>query len=162
MAASSDDDPGDPLYWQKLFAEASTPFEEEQEQKPSIETLRGLYASVLSAYEHTCAMTGEQYSPPPDLLHETLHIAAIRPLPRGGLLHVSNFLCLERSVADAFREGHISVGSQLELIVDLSRIDPELLERINPLGRLRLPTSEVARPDRAALAFHREHIFLQR
>lgn len=162
MAEPPDDDPGNPLYWQKLFAEASTPFEAEPAQAPTLDTLRGLYASVLSSYDHTCAMTGRRFAPPQDLLHDDLQIAAIRPLPQGGSLHVSNFLCLERQVADAFRVGLIAVGPRLELLVDLSRIDPELLERLNPLGRLRLPSSEVAQPDLSALAFHREHVFLSR
>ena len=160
MAEPFDDDPGSPLYWQKLFAEASTPFETEPEQGPSIDTLRGLYASVLSSYDHTCAMTGVRFAPPEELLHDELQIAAIRPLPQGGQLHVSNFLCLERHAANAFRDGHLSIGPRLELIVDLSRIDPELLERLEPLGRLRLPSSDVAQPDLAAISYHRERVFL--
>jgi predicted restriction endonuclease len=157
-----DDDPGNPLYWQKLFAEDSTPFEIEPEQKPTVETLRGLYASVLAGYDYTCAITGRHFPPSQEFLHDVLQVAPIRPLTAGGVLHVSNFLCLEGAAADAFRIGQIAVGPRFELIVDLSRIDPELLERINPLGKLRLPVSGVAQPDLLGLAFHREHVFLSR
>jgi hypothetical protein len=157
----TDEDPGSPLYWQKLFAEASAPYESEPEQSTSLDTLRSLYSTVLANYEHRCAMTGVHYPPSGAFLHESLEIAPIRPLPSGGLLHVSNFLCLERRVVEAFRLGHIAVGPRLELVVDLSRFDPELLERLNPLGRLGLPKASVGQPDPAALAFHREHIFLR-
>ena len=160
MANEDTDDPGHPLYWQKFLSEAETPYQAEPVAPPSIDTLRQLYTSVLANYGYACAMTGAQFAPPPDFMHDELQLAAIRPLTSGGMLHVSNFLCLETAAADAFRQGHISVGKSYGLIVDLSRIDPELLERINPLGRLRLPASEIARPDEAALAYHRHNVFL--
>ncbi|MHA6690645.1 hypothetical protein [Devosia sp. A449] len=162
MVEPPDDDPGSPLYWQKFFSDANTPFEADADpEPPPFETLRSLYSSVLVNYGYACAMTGAQFSPPAEFLHESLEVAAIRPLAAGGSLHVSNFLCLERRVADAFRAGEIAVGRQHQLIVDLSRIDPELLERLNPLGKLRLPQSEVAQPMQSALDFHREHVFLR-
>lgn len=160
MAEPPHDDPGHPLYWQKLFAEDSARYDPEPPQRASLETLRSLYSSVLANYDFACAMTGERFAPPDEFLHDSLAIAAIRPLTAGGPLHVSNFLCLEHHVAQAFREGHISVGPGLELIVDLSQLDPELLERLNPLGKLTLPQAAVAQPDRDAIAFHREHVFL--
>ena len=161
MVEPPDDDPGNPLYWQKFLSEANTPFDADPEP-PSLETLRSLYSSVLVNYGHACAMTGVRFPPPAEFLHDSLEIAAIQPLAAGGVLHVSNFLCLERRAADAFRAGHIAVCPRHELIVDLSRIDPELLERLNPLGKLRLPQSEVAQPMQSALDFHREHVFLGR
>lgn len=160
MASGGEDDPSDPLYWQKFLAEAGANFEIEPSAPPSIDTLRQLYSSALSNYGYTCAMTGVCFDPPTDFLHEDLEIAAIRPLANGGALHVSNFLCLEFTAASAFRRGHIAIGKGFELIPDLSRIDPELLERLNPIGRLRLPEADIARPDPSALAFHRTSIFL--
>lgn len=160
VAEPFDDDPGSPTYWQKLFAEASTPFEAEPELKPTLETLRSLYASVLAGYGYTCAMTGRRYAPPQELLHEDLQLVPIRPLSSGGALHVSNFLCLETDAANAFRAGHLAIGPALQLLADLSVVDPELLERLNPIGRLSLPHADVAQPDPLALAYHREHIFL--
>lgn len=161
MAGEDEDDPGRAAYWQRFLQESAAPFEPEQVSPPSLETLRGLYAAVLQNYSYTCAMTGRTFAAPKDLLHDELRITPIRPLPLGGALHVSNFLCLENEADAALRAGHISVGPKLQLIADLSRIDPELLERLSPNGRLRLPVSEVAQPDPASLAFHREHIFLR-
>lgn len=159
VAEPPDDDPGSPHYWQKFLSEANTPFEGEPEA-PALETLRSLYTGVLSNYGYACAMTGARFSSPAEFLHDRLEIAAIRPLASGGSLHVSNFLCLERATADAFRMGHIAVGPRFELIADLSRIDPELLERLNPLGTLILPHPEIAQPDLLALDYHRQHVFL--
>lgn len=161
MASEDAENPGNPSYWQKFLSEAASRYEVEPVVPPSIETLRQLYASVLADYGYACAMTGAQFGPPQDFLHEDLQLAAIRPLPSGGALHVSNFLCLQTTAAEAFRQGHIGVGPSYQLIADLSRIDPELLEQINPSGRLRLPVSEIARPDAAALAFHRDTVFLR-
>lgn len=160
MASGGEDDPSDPLYWQKFLAEAGANFEIEPSAPPSIETLRQLYTSVLSNYGYACAMTGARFERPADFLHEDLQIAAIKPLAAGGALHVSNFLCLELAAATAFSGGHITIGKGYELIPDLSRVDPELLERLNAIGRLRLPETEIARPDPMALEFHRTNIFL--
>jgi len=160
LAGRDEDDPRDPAYWNKFLAEGPTPFEPAPEHKPTIETLRSLYAAVLVNYQYRCAMTGRQFTPPEALLHEDLKITPIRPLPLGGPLHVSNFLCLAPEADTAFRAGHITIGPQCELVVDLSRIDPELVEVLNPIGRLRLPEAEIGQPDPAALRFHRERIFL--
>ncbi|WP_323013565.1 hypothetical protein [Devosia sp.] len=157
---ANENDPGDLLYWKKFLAEAGTAFEPTPEPSPSFEMLRELYASIISQYGHACAMTGERFAPAEGLLHDTLEIVAIRPLVAGGALHVSNFLCLSPAAANAFHRGHLAVGPGLELLADLSRIDPELLERLNPQGRLRVPDNPLTHPDPQALAFHRHHIFL--
>jgi predicted restriction endonuclease len=160
VANGDEDDPGHPLYWQRFLAEAGARYEAQPAAPPALETLRQLYSSVLANYGFACAMTGRQFEPPRDFLHDHLEIAAIRPLVAGGALHVSNFLCLEQSAALAFRQGHIAIGNRYELLVDLSRLDPELLERLNPPGRLRLPEAGIARPDLSALAYHRANVFL--
>lgn len=162
MAGDDSEDPGHPDYWRKLLAESSAQFEAMPTEKPSLETLRSLYTQVLRSYGYTCALTGATFDPPADFLHDNLEVVPIRPLTMGGSLHVDNFLCLERRAGTAFRQGEIAVGPSLELVADLSRIDPDLLERLNPLGRLLLPDPGQSRPDAAALAFHREHIFLRR
>ncbi len=158
--ADDSDDPGSPSYWRRMFDEASTPFEPEPSQEPAAETLRSLYSHVLRAYRYRCAMTGRSYAPPVDFLHDHLGIVPIRPLTMGGALHVDNFLCLDSDAGAAFRSGHIAVGPASELIADLSRIDPELLESLHPLGRLLPPEPGLSQPDREALAFHRSRIFL--
>lgn len=157
-----EDDPGHPGYWQRLLAESGAPFEAIIPDRPSLSTLRDLYSHVLRAFAYACAMTGRSYGPPHDFLHEELEIVPIRPLTMGGVLHVDNFLCLSRQAALAFRSGHVGVGPELQLLADLSRIDPELLERLNPAGRLSLPDPALARPDARALEFHCRTIFLGR
>jgi hypothetical protein len=147
-------------FWSKFLEEAATPFEPAQSHAPSLETLRSLYSSVLLNYDFTCAMTGRRFQPPAELLHDELEISAIHPLAAGGGFHVSNFLCLDKEAAREFRSGHISIGRNWQLLVDLSRVAPELMERLNANGKLRLPEAEIGRPDPAAVAYHREHVFL--
>lgn len=154
------DDPGHPDYWRRMLAEASTPFEPAPADQPSPETLRGLYSHVLRTYGYRCAMTGRLYGPPKDFLHDKLGIVPIRPLTMGGALHVDNFLCLDGDAGAAFRSGHLAVGPAYQVIADLSRVDPELLEALHPLGRLLRPDPNLSQPDLKAFAFHREHIFL--
>ena len=155
------DDPGHPDYWLRFLSEAQPLFEAAPSASPSIETLRSLYTHVLRAYHHTCALSGRAFEPATDFLHEHLEIVAIRPLGMGGSLHADNFLALERAAAAAFRGGHLTIGPGLQIIADLSTLDPELLDGLAPGGRLVLPAAGTARPDPAALAFHREHIFMR-
>jgi len=150
-------DPGQPEYWLNGLGELPQLV---FESAPSLDSLTELYAAVLRAYGHSCAMTGIGGKPALGVMRDGLAVVAIRPLAEGGALHVSNFLCLSDAAKTAFEAGHIAIGPELELLVDLSRIDPELLERLNPLGRLRQPEGAQAQPDRAALAQHRATIFV--
>ena len=127
---------------------------------PSEEVLRGVYSQVLKAYGYRCAMTNEEFAPSEQFLRDDAHVIPIRPLSMGGSIHVDNCLCLNKAAAMAFSAGHVGIGRAHGLLVDLSRIDPELLEAFHPLGRLLVPNPELANPDPGALAFHREHIFL--
>jgi hypothetical protein len=137
------------------FAEAAVPFRHET---PSLETYALVHGQVAAAYGHRCAFTGQQgvvgVGPEP-----VLTIAVIRPRDLGGALHVTNFIALSDSAAAAFAAGHLTVGVAYELAADLSRIDPELLERLTPLGRMLLPEDRAFWPDPLALDFHRRMIF---
>jgi len=163
LSGSQDDDPGNANYWRQLFGETSEPFEAELREPTSIETLRLLHQHVLENYGFICAATGVKFAPSaqPWGLRDDLLVVPIKPPMAGGPLHVSNYLCLAKAAAEAFRLGHFAVGPHLELIVDLSRIDPDLVERLNADGRLRAP-QEKARPDPESLSFHRAEIFLSR
>lgn len=152
------DDPGKREFWLQGMDEAATPFV--QDAAPSLQTLTELYHAVLNAYGNSCAMTGIAGEPALGVMLSGLEVVAIRPLAAGGALHVSNFLCLSDAARTAFAQGHIAIGPELELLADLSNIDPELLERLNPLGRLRPPEGEPAQPDASALAWHRNAVFL--
>ncbi|KKB85676.1 hypothetical protein VW29_06310 [Devosia limi DSM 17137] len=161
MSGSQSDDPGNPKYWRQLFGEAAEPFTADLREPTSIETLRQLHQHVLENYDFACAATGVKFLPgvQPWALRDDVLVVPIKSPMAGGPLHVSNYLCLSRAAADAFSLGHLAVGPHLELIVDLSRIDPELVERLNADGRLREP-QEKARPDPESLSFHRAEIFL--
>ena len=159
--AEDSDDPGHPDYWKQFLAEPNARFEAGPADKPTLEILRSVYSQVLRAFDFTCAMTGAVFAEPEDFLHDALQIAPMQPIAMGGLVHVDNFLCLTTPAARAFAAGHIAVGPRLELVADLARLDPELLESLNPTGRLRQPDPALARLDLRALNFHREHIFLR-
>jgi hypothetical protein len=85
---------------------------------------------------------------------------AIRPAPDGGTLHPGNFILLSDMAAHAFFLGHVAVWSDFRLVADLSTIDPELLETLNPDGWLTLPNTNP--PDADALRWHRENVFATR
>jgi hypothetical protein len=74
-------------------------------------------------------------------------------------LHVNNLLLFSPLAEAAFRAGHFTVRDDLSIILDFSRIDPELLEMINPSGRLRAPQNPALQPAPENLAWHRRHIF---
>ena len=61
--------------------------------------------------------------------------------------------------AEAFALGHLTVAGDLRLIVDISRVAPELLGVLNPSGRLAVPADESVQPDRRHLAWHRRRFF---
>lgn len=145
--------PYGPDYWKQAFSEAGSAF-----VSADLEARRALYEAVLHYHNFTCAMTGTAFAAM-EGIHPDLQVSAIRPLAAGGAHDVSNFIALSADADIAFQRGHLSVGSNHSLLADLSRIDPELLERLNPDGRLRLPADRRAWPSADSLAFHREHIF---
>lgn len=114
--------------------------------------------SLLHHYGHGCALTGQS---PPARSFDDLRIVPIRPLAEDGPVHVTNCLPLVPAAAEAFSAGHLTVASDLRVIVDVGRIDQELLARLNPLGRLAVPQDEALRPDGRHLAWHRQRFFLQ-
>jgi hypothetical protein len=55
----------------------------------------------------------------------------------------------------AFERGHLSLGRRAEFLVAKDVIDPELEERLRPIGRLELPTDHAFHPDPELLRRHR-------
>ena len=150
------DDPGKPAYWLRGLAEASARFE--GFEATPLDNYAALYQSVLAHYRFRCAMTTTEGTA--EHPNGGLEVCAIRPRDAGGELRVGNFLCLSKAADRAFMAGHLTVGRGYEIIVDLSRVDPELLEALNPSGKLALPEDPKAAPDPEALAFHRSRVFL--
>jgi len=125
---------------------------------PELDTFRALGEAVLRNYGYSCAMTGQSEagrSEPPG----RPQVEAIRPRSLGGEVHVTNCIALAPAAAQAFAAGHITLTDDLRMIVDMSRIDPELVEKLNPLGYLTAPRDESLGPSRASLEWHREQVF---
>lgn len=111
--------------------------------------------ALFAAYDMRCAFTGESIA---------AH-AAIDPLgvllllgapPTGGAIQASLAIPAVADAIFAYERGHLAIGARGEFLVALDRIAPELLERLNPIGRLALPTDPAFRPSPAALRAHRE------
>jgi hypothetical protein len=108
-------------------------------------------AEIFAAYGDACAFTGR------DLSKE----AAADP--RGYLLNLGTnpdsldageLIPATLDAIFAFERGHLTIGQRYNLLVDLERIDPELLEALNPIGRLRLPESPAFHPSQVKLTPH--------
>ncbi len=108
--------------------------------------------SVYAAWNHRCAFTGA------DLKTE----AQADPLgwllrldPAGGLAP-GNLVPASTDAIHAYEQGHLAIGSRNEFLVALDVVDPEFLERLNPIGRLTMPTDPAHAPSTAALKAHRD------
>lgn len=106
---------------------------------------------VIEAYNSRCVFTGKR---PADL-----HIVPIRPLRHGGRLHTTNLLPMTWLARQEFEAGHITIDTNYRFVTDLSRVDPEFLEQLRPLGKLRLPRNRLFISDQANLAFHAANVF---
>jgi hypothetical protein len=108
-------------------------------------------AALYSAYDYKCAFTGKS------LRGEAL------VEPRGYLLNLSadpmseDATVLIPATLDAifaFERGHLAIGPRYNFLVDLEFIDPEFAERLNPIGRLSMPSDPNLAPSLAALMPH--------
>lgn len=116
-------------------------------------------AKVLDAYGYTCAATRRRFAPE-DAGAANLAVVPIHPTEIGGSYAPNNLIPFCLDVAMAFQDGDFTVGIGLELVVDLARIDPEVLRRLHSDGKLLLPTQRDCWPDVDNLRYHRERIFL--
>ncbi|MGN6100815.1 MAG: hypothetical protein ACTHOR_06680 [Devosia sp.] len=151
MLAAADADlfPAQPTSPLRQGGEAATPFA--HLAPAALETASLVIATLRRETGNLCALTGVPL--PEDALP-----TVIRP---GGTaaLHVNNLLLLSPPAEQAFRDGHFAARDDFSAIVDLTRIDPDLLERINPNGRLRVPANPALRPAPENLAWHRRFVF---
>jgi hypothetical protein len=108
-------------------------------------------AAIFDAYGYACAFTGR-----------SLHAEAAAD-PRGYLLVLGpDPLTLETQLLipacldaiRAYERGHLALGSRYNFLVDMETISPELLEALNPIGRLRLPSDPALHPSQGALTPH--------
>jgi hypothetical protein len=108
-------------------------------------------ASLFAAYGFVCAFTGK------DLRAEaaadprgTLLILGPDPLTDDPTLLIP--ACLD--AIHAYERNHLALGARYNFLVDLETIDPEFLERLNPIGRLTAPSDPAFYPSQAALTPH--------
>lgn len=118
-----------------------------------------VHDQVLRRWKHRCVFTGAQFEPSATRPHPHLKVVAIRPRELGGQLHVRNYLPMLAEAEHAWLSGHLTIGSEYGFIVAERRIDPELHEKLLPLGRLNLPAEPSLWPDAASIAYHRANIF---
>jgi hypothetical protein len=113
--------------------------------------VRAVLETLRRATGNLCALTGAPLMP--DALPTVIRWQG------ADRLHLNNLLLFSPAADEAFRQGHFAVRDDFAILVDFSRIDPELLEMINPNGRLCVPRNPALRPSPENLAWHRRHIF---
>lgn len=137
------------------FHEAATPFVHE---KRDLEQYIRLNREVLAAYDYTCAVTRARFNAEA-ATSANIVVIPIQPFEIGGQLAAGNLLPLVPDAAQAFRDGDFTIGVDFELIVDLSRIDPDLLRVLHLSGKLLLPEDRRFVPDAESLHYHRHLIY---
>ncbi len=111
---------------------------------------------VLTSYERRCAITGNHIRP-------TLEAAHIRPVSRAGENRVDNGLLLRSDVHTLFDLGYLGINERYELQVS-RRLREEWgngREFYDRAGQpIRIPDTRANRPDRRAIEWHMDTIFL--
>lgn len=118
---------------------------------------RAFKGLVLTSYERRCAITGNHIQP-------TLEAAHIRPVSLAGENRLDNGLLLRSDVHTLFDLGYLSVNTRHEL-----QVSPRLRqdwgngqEFYERAGRvINVPHAPANRPDRAAIEWHLDTIFLR-
>jgi putative restriction endonuclease len=110
---------------------------------------------VLTSYERRCAITGNHIRP-------TLEAAHIRPVAYEGQNRVDNGLLLRSDVHTLFDLGYLGINQRYELQVRLLREEwGNGREFYDLAGRaIRVPLSRPNRPDREAIEWHLDTVFL--
>jgi hypothetical protein len=124
--------------------------------KPAFEEGQAAFVSpatdldtIYAAWDYRCAFTGQ------DLRRE----AAADPL--GWLLRlgtgvmVGHLIPASMDAIYAYERRHLALGARHEFLVALDVISPELLEKLNPIGRLTMPADTRFHPDAGLLEAHR-------
>ena len=112
--------------------------------------------SVTDAYNRACAVSGGKVLPALDAAH-------IRAYGDGGSHEVSNGLLLRRDIHSVFDAGYVTIDENLKFVVsDRVRTDFNNGNEYRKLhGTLvSVPTLPKYQPDKAALRWHNETVFL--
>jgi len=136
--------------------EVGSRFVVEEEENLSLDTFAAIAQTVLREANYRCAVTGAKLEvEAPD----GPNVFVLRPKEAGGTAHVNNCLALSPGAFAAFEQGHLAARDDFGLLADLRRIDPELLEVINPSGRLTVPDNLALQPAAGNLGYHRRTRF---
>jgi hypothetical protein len=141
----------------QALAEAQAVFAVDRQS--ALDAYLKVHDRVLLRWKHRCALTGAQFELSQTRPHPQLRVVAIRPRELGGALHVRNYLPMVAEAEHAWTHGHITLGPSYGFLVSERLIDPELHERLLPLGKLELPAEPSLWPDSEAIAYHRANIF---
>ena len=123
-----------------------------------LQAYEAVYDEVLRNWDFCCAFTGEGFAKA-GRPHPMLHVVAIYPREAGGQVHVRNYLPMTAAAKLAWTAGHLTLGPDLSFVVNKRRIDPELEERLRPIGALLPPVDGGQVPDEVNVAYHRTHVF---
>ena len=137
------------------FQEAVVPF---AQANLSLGDYLQLNREVLAAYDYTCAATQARFNAE-TAVSANLVVIPIHPVETGGALVRNNLLPLVPAAAQAFRDGDFTIGVDFELVVDLSRVDPQLLRMFHHSGKLLVPKDRQFVPDAESLYHHRHLIY---
>jgi putative restriction endonuclease len=111
---------------------------------------------VLDAYGRACAVTGEHSLP-------VLEAAHIKPYASGGEHEVANGLSLRADLHRLLDRGYVTIDDDQRFVVG-RRLKDDFENGRSYYGlqgaSLALPAEPAMRPSRAAMAWHREHVFL--
>lgn len=141
----------------QALAEATAVFA--QDRKAGVDAYLKVHDQVLQRWKYGCVLTGAQFKPSANRPHPQLRVVAIWPRELGGPLHVRNYLPMVGEAEHAWIHGHITLGPSFGFQVSERLIDPELREKLLPLGKLELPAEPSLWPDPELVAYHRTHIF---
>jgi hypothetical protein len=113
----------------------------------------------LKAYDYRCAFTGQSLAAAAaaDPLGVLLRLGSADERLRPGLAIPA---CAD--AIGAYERGHLSLFSNGGFILAPEYADPELLERLRPIGRLAEPTDPAFQPNQGALARHRRDFMHER
>lgn len=112
--------------------------------------------AVTDAYQRTCAVSGGKVLPALDAAH-------IKPYALGGSHELSNGILLRRDIHSVFDAGYVTVDEQHRFVVsDRVKTDFNNGNEYRRLhgAQLFTPTTPLAQPDREALRWHNENVFL--
>lgn len=142
---------------EQALSEAQAIFD--HDRKAGLDAYLKVHDRVLQRWKHRCVFTAEQFEPSDTRPHPQLKVVAIRPRELGGQLHVRNYLPMVAEAEHAWTHGHLALGPSYGFLVSERLIDPELHDRLLPLGKLELPGEPSLWPDAESVAYHRANIF---